>query len=231
MTQMTEIPDIGTMWVHAQSQRLYRVLHVDPQRVLLQGDVQTMKIPLYDWPGQLEPFIEAGHEEEAPVITALLVGGSEGHHFDRIWDQAADLGVDIDYHWAGDLKRLPSKLPSDIQLVIVLVSHLSHSMYDATKLMAKSHATPLARVPSSGFKPSLQLELSKLGFEGYGATYRKRPTRDGHYSWTGSTYEWREPAVELPPPPSGPVASGSSPESEPMLGVMAMALLGLAAYR
>lgn len=219
------MPAVGTMWRSTQSGELYRVLHVDTQRVLLQGDVQTVRVPTYSWPSDLEPVIEVPQGGDAEATVALLVGGAEGHHFDRLWDQAAELGIDVAYHWNGELSRLPSKIPVDVQLVIILVSHISHRPYDEAKSMARTKDLPLVHVPSGGFKPSLQAELAKIGFEGFGA-FSGRLEHRGHYSWTGSTYEWREPSMSILPPPHLQNTSSSSGEGAALGGVVLAIIAG-----
>jgi len=214
---VTSTPDIGSIWRSSTTGNSYRVLHVDDQKIVLQSDTQTIKMPLYQWPADMSPVIDAIGPSEG--LKALVVGGSEGRHFERLWDQAADLGVDLAYHWNGQLKRIPSSLPADINLVIILVSHIGHPQQNAVKLMTKG-VVPVAYVPSGGFKPSLQTEMKKLGFEQFGAA-RARPRSRGHYSWTGRSYIWREHGAysdrEVP-------AAGVQ---EPLLGAIVMALLGL----
>lgn len=213
------VPDIGTMWRSSSQKKLFRVVHVDPRRVLLQGDTGMVEIPVYDWPlPDLAPVID--QETVAPrALSALLVGGAEGSHFIRVWEQAADLGVDLMFHWNMELRQLPSSLPAGIDLVILLVSHMTHDKQEKVKSIAKG-SVPIARVASSGFRHQLQQELTKLGFdEGFGGlAERQRPSSEGHYSWTGVTYEWREHRPE-----STEVAQTNS-ES-----MMALAVMGFVA--
>lgn len=218
---MKRVPEIGSEWRSSKTGRTYRVIHAEPGRVLLQGDVQTVTVPHYEWPGIYRPMIDAS-EDTDQTITALLVGGAEGRHFERLWDQAAELGVEMKYHWGGKLKRVPDSLPIDINLVIFLSSHIGHAAQDATKNMAKG-VVPIAHAPSGGFKHYLEAELDKLGFERFGATPTiRRPS--GHYSWEGRAYVWKEHAHasgESAPPPHG---GGSRVLA---LGLTALALFGL----
>lgn len=210
-------PKNGSVWKDSNTGALYRVAQATRNSVLLIGDFGRLKVPNYEWPG---PFVIVdGEEEGSEDIVALLVGGATGQHFQRVWEQAAELGVDIEYHWPYDVKNIPTKIPSDVNLVIALVSHVSHDAYGNTKKMAKSSRIPFARAPSSGFQHALAEELTKLGFgDGFGAvileedgdgfhmsfipTNRgRRPAREGVYTWTGTEYVYQEiHSTDLAPP-------------------------------
>lgn len=188
-------PTPGTTWRNPQDKTVFRVLHANRRRVLLMGDTGTVEIPLYNWPGPLLPVIDV--EEEGEDIVAVLVGGSTGQHFTRLWEQAAEIGVDIEYHWPW---RPPTVLPKNVSLVIVLVSHVAHENYFQVKAIAQEAQVPIARVPSSGFRHALQGELTKLGFgDSFGALSRN--TERGVYTWTGTAYEWT-PLTPLQPVPA-----------------------------
>lgn len=178
-----DLPQQGSIWTKGGVE--YRVVHADASRVKLVGPTGLSVVPLYEWPAGHAPVTVQASAE--PVI-AMLVGGSTGRHFDRLWEQAADIGVDLQYHWPAGRTVGPPRLPLDVQLVVMLVSHVPHKTYDAAKLLAKGARVPVARVPSGGFQASLKDELDKLGIETQYGLLPSSPTPCG-YRWTGRAWE------------------------------------------
>jgi hypothetical protein len=201
-------PKSGSIWKDSSTGAMYRVAHVTRNHVLLVGDLGAHTVQNYEWPGAF--VLVESDEDESEDIIALLVGGATGQHFQRAWEQAAELGVDIEYHWPYDVKNIPTKIPSDVNLVIALVSHVSHDAYGNSKKMAKSSRIPFARAPSAGFQGSLAEELKKLGFgdsfgavileedgDGFHAIFipakqGRKAAREGVYTWTGTEYVYQE---------------------------------------
>lgn len=188
------LPDRGQ--VLTRDGQEWTVVDLTSRYVRLLGPSGTLDVPVWDWPQGFQT--EEEFTIEAPRIRAILVGGASGRHLDRLEAAAAQQGVDIVAHWPSDLRRVPSKrIPGQIDLVVWLVSHLDHSMYDATKLMARDQGLPCASVPSQGFAGALQSELRRLGLSGgsgggsYGTLPVARPA-EGRYVWTGSTWTWQE---------------------------------------
>ena len=184
-------PNVGTMWIDRETKKTFRVVK-SGDTILLMGDRGVLPVPEYLWPGDFVALDGSDSGSESEPIRALLVGGSEGRHFERIWDHSADLGVDIEYHWPGDIRSFPSGIPVDVDLVILLVSHMSHAAQKIAKSSAKSRGVPVVQAPSRGFQNSLRAELEKLGLDSYGAVVMSSgPHGEGVYVWNGSNYVYR----------------------------------------
>lgn len=204
--------------------------------ILMQSNVGGSKtIPYYQWP---VPWLEDELQKGAPpVLMAMLVGGAPGQHFERIWDHASDLNVDIDYHVPVDQKhqratRVPP-IPQGVDVLILLVSHMSHTIYYHYKKLAGEAGVPLISLTSKGFKPQLEVGMRRL-IEGghlpnvlqeqYGAVPRIR--RKGWWEASGTKWVWREAgnrqiARDQP-------SSGGSEEAAPW-GLVALVLSIIAA--
>lgn len=190
------LPQVGSVWLR-NGRETFRFVNVD-SHVLLMGDTGVSRVSIYEWPpaglSELHPGRDPARQE-APPRCAMLVGGATGRHFTRLWEQAAEINIDIEYHWPVDVTHPPAKLPSDVDLLIGLVSHVSHKNLNSARALAKSRNVPIALVPSSGFRHSLQLELERLSidpaqFGGEGSlTWRGDRTV---WTWTGSGYVHQE---------------------------------------
>lgn len=187
-------PEVGSLWRNPQGE-IFRVIKVTPYAVKLQSNTGVSDISGYDWPLTLSQVIEEVSPADS-VITALLVGGEEGKHFDRLWEQAADVGVEISHHWPGGgyATTMPSTLPG-VDLVIFLTSHLGHPAFNNVKKMLVSQPIPAAHVQSQGFQYKLRSELTRLKLEppsGFGGLVQPadRKVYRGHYVWTGRAWTW-----------------------------------------
>lgn len=181
-----QLPARGEVFVDKDGE--WTVVSLTNKSVRLLGLLGVKDIPLWQWPGSLRPV----SHEEAPSrsIPALLVGGDAGKHLDRIEKLARACGVDIVAHWPGRLARAPSRIPIDVELIIVLVTHIGHSLEAGVlqKVPEGGHIK-VVRVPSQGFEEGLRKELEKVGLkrrDGFG----EDEVGEGRYVWTGSLWEW-----------------------------------------
>lgn len=185
-----QLPNRGDTFIDQQGVS-WLVIDLTTRYIKLLGETGTREIPTWDWPGQYRSESEAA-QAERPPIRALLVGGAPGRHMDRLEDLAGRQGVDIVAHWPNSSKRIPRGLPSNIDVVIILVSHIDHCVsLNSTQMASKAGVTVLL-VPSAGFEHSLASELRTKGVikEGFGS--EPLPVVDhGTYEWTGDVWTWR----------------------------------------
>jgi hypothetical protein len=218
----TPSPDPGSRWTRAGE--VHTVSAVTRQRVILVGDEGGYaEVSLYEWPAGFElvpdPEADASHR-----IEAMLVGGASGDHFVRIKDLAAELGVDVVMHVPMTVSRAPATIPRDVELVIFLVSHMSHKVFNSMKDTAQAMGIPVVLVPSGGFKPALQLELERKGIRVGGSVYGG-VGGDQHWEWTGEAWSLVEEGRVLPVPvPSGnaPVEGESGAGDNVLAGLLSL---------
>lgn len=186
-----QLPDRGEVFVDKDGE--WTVVSLTNKSILLLGPEGVKNIPLWQWPGALRPV----SHEEAPSrsIPALLVGGDAGKHLDRIERLAKNEGVDIVAHWPGRLARAPSRIPIDVELIIVLVSHIGHSLEAGVlqKVPEGGHIQ-VVRVPSQGFEEGLRKELEKVGLKRRDS-FGEDDVGEGRYVWTGSLWEWEAASI------------------------------------
>jgi hypothetical protein len=193
-------PEIGSLWKCASDGQIRRVVDVNAKRVLLQGDRGVHMIPSWQWPGDYT-LNESASASRSDPLSAMLVGGSEGDHFIRLLNQAAEQDVLLDYHWSMDQASSPTRLPKGLELVVFLVSHMGHKHYNATKELAKQAGIPFVHVPSAGFSHVLREELDKIGVSSrFGAVFPSGPR--SWYTWNGRAWVARSeldyrPVVDL----------------------------------
>jgi hypothetical protein len=144
---------------------------------------------------------DAAESGRAP-IRALLVGGDVGRPLDRIEEMSKAQGVDIVAHWNGRLGRVPNKqIPAHVDVVIFLVSHIGHNLYETVRPIAVNSGIPVMHVYSQGYEAGLAKEMDRIGLRHkFGGTYElpvAMPVQ-GRYTWTGSTWSWEENEIERP---------------------------------
>lgn len=150
------------------------------------------------WPGpfSLVPGEDAtGAGTTTHAIEALLVGGAEGKHLDRIRRLAAEQNVHVYAHVSGDVERTGA-IPGDVELVILLSSHMSHAHYNVYKENAKAAGLPFVSVYSNGFASELAAELIRIkgpGKESMGAMAAAVPIDDPYWEWMDGTWELHAP--------------------------------------
>lgn len=226
----SNLPDPGSAWL--QGSTTWWVTAITQRGVLLHSELgQAVTVPPYAWPGEFAP--RDAQTRQRRVLRALLIGGASGAPFERLWDRAAQLDVDIDYHipWAKEsgsrsAGAFPKKpLPPDIDLVIVLPL-MSHQQYNWYLKLVKGEGVPMLVVQSQGFLPGLQQGLKGLAAQGkipglheedYGAVPSSRRTGWWELSSHGQ-WVWKEP-------------KGSSRSGEGLLAAVLAALGSLLAWR
>lgn len=211
-----QLPARGEVFVDKDGE--WTVVSLTNKSIRLLGPLGVKDIALWQWPGSMRPL----SHEEAPSrsIPALLVGGDAGKHLDRIEKLAKTCGVDIVAHWPGRLARAPSRIPIDVELIIVLVTHIGHSLEAGVlqKVPEGGHIK-VVRVPSQGFEEGLRKELEKVGLkrrDGFG----EDEIGEGRYVWTGSLWEW-----EAAEPSAHPDVDGGEDIVAGVLSLMALLFL------
>lgn len=168
--------------------------------------------------------MEAGETERHPMRT-FLVGGATGRHLERIRTILAEQGFSLEQHVPGESgNRLP-KPSSDIEVIVVLVSHTGHPMYWAAKETGKARGLPVVLVESAGIREDLRKERQRLGlgaWERMGADAPIEP--DGWWTWDGLGWSWTTPSA----PSEGYLEEGA-PVTESMSTVEAVVTVGLVA--
>jgi hypothetical protein len=222
------LPTPGSVWLRGST--TWWVTAITQRGVLLHSELgQALTVPPYAWPGDFTP--RDSETRQRRVLRGLLIGGASGVPFERLWDRAAQLDVDIDYHipWskdsgsksAGSFPKRP--LPSDIDLVI-LVPLMGHAQYNWYLKLVKGEGVPMLVVQSQGFLSGLQKGLRALATQGkipglleedYGAVPRSRRTGWWELSVAGQ-WTWKEASRRAEPA----VARG---------GLLAAVLAGLSA--
>ena len=204
------LPTPGTAWLRDAT--TWWVTAITQRGVLLHSETgQALTVPTYAWPADFQP--QAVEVSDRRVLRALLIGGAGGARFERLWDQAAALDVDVDYHipWAKDSGSgsggsYPKKpLPPDIDLVI-LVPLMSHGQYWWYARRVKEEGLPMIVTHPQGFQENLRQGLRGLASQGkipglreedYGAVPPSR--RAGWWELSSSDqWVWREPLWREP---------------------------------
>lgn len=190
----SRLPDRGSVFTKDGEE--WTVVDLTTRYVRLLGSTRTQDVPLWSWPAGFVSAVSDSDESDRTPIRALLVGGDVGKPLDRIEEMSKAQGVDIVAHWNGRLGRVPNKqIPAHVDVVIFLVSHIGHSLYETVRPIAVSSGIPVLHVYSQGYEAGLAKEMDRLGLrQKFGGTYElpiAMPAQ-GRYTWTGSTWSWEE---------------------------------------
>lgn len=192
-------PDLIRPWAREPSFQS-QVLGVDRKgvRLLDLGVGTTMHVPREAWPSDFLPAYDAS-KEPPRVYKAVLVGGGKGKHLERLKKFAAEIGIDIEYHIAYKQKfaeRNDWYFPSDIDVVLILTSHMSHNLYHRALDRSKSEGTPFIILTSSNFQPQLWEGMRDIfpldyGMDWFGAPPELRKQIDpGDSTWVWTDDGW-----------------------------------------
>lgn len=215
---------LGQWLLDEHGARLF-VHAITRQGVLLYDEQgQQRVVPLHAWPADLRELgtpEEAGHRD----IVALLVGGDEGSYADKKFELSREVGVDIQWHISGRIKK-PRAIPLEAELVILLTSHMSHNSYSKYEDQAKERGLPIVKVQHAGYQGQLIEQLRRLQLpvkEGFGAGESLVPM--GYWEATEDPDGWHwvvasETIAIIPGPPSPKAIPDSSDTALALLLVM-----------
>lgn len=131
-------------------------------RLLDESQGLVDRIHRKDWPADFVPHYEYGVD---PVLRAVLVGGEPGAWFQKLKDQAAEYDIDLVYHvpMKTNLAKSASAwdVPLDVDVMVLLVSHMGHGVYDVAKRKAVSADLPVVEAVSQGFARTLHQGLQR----------------------------------------------------------------------
>lgn len=197
------LPAPGTRWTPEGREGVFTVRDVDLRRgvLLLGDDGSVVRAAAHDWPrgwvlvpGESE--MEAGETERHPMRT-FLVGGASGRHLDRIRGILAESGFALEQHVPGESgNRLP-KPASDIEVIVVLVSHTGHALYWAAKEVGKARGLPVVLVESAGIREDLRTERARLRLGAWERMGAQEGPSEGWWTWDGETWVWTTPEPQV----------------------------------
>lgn len=233
-------PDPGSVWFRPERDGAFTVNNVDLKRgILLVGNTGqgVVRVPAHGWPGtwMLVPGESETPEGEVEhhAFRTFVAGGEEGRQHIRVRRILMEEGFDAEDHAPGFGSRMPGALPKDTEVVVLLISHLGHDLYDLVKLLAQKRGLPILLASSNTLRTDLRKERERLGLA------PKPPERmgglpmqsDGWWTYGPDGREWTTEASAILKEDEAAYREDSSPAVPSISpgedGLASLALVGL----
>jgi hypothetical protein len=240
------LPTPGSRWFTETSGGTFTVGDVDIRRgVLLLGDLgqPPVRVAIYGWPGPWKLIPGESQEADGHIeyhrLRTMLLGGAEGRHLVRVRDILSEMGFELANHVPGYGPPNLPKIPSDIEIVVALVSHLGHPLYQDAKARCKASGLPMALAESGGLREDLRKERIRLGLRPWtkmGGIRYGSEDEAGWWTWHGGSWVWTTERTAQVDTPSAleeqamaPASSSIQADPVDTLGSLGLLAVGLAA--
>jgi hypothetical protein len=159
---------IGTRWV--KDGVGYRLNAITMYGAMLcpEDGADAVFVQLYDWPGGFRQDKLDTPQPGKRVWRAMMVGGESGKWLGKLVKLASERRVDLHYHQPG-YSRKYAEVPSDVEVLVLLVSHMGHGALSHYKQIVASRKIPLIMVQSRGFAQEIEDQMKRILGERYGA--------------------------------------------------------------